>query len=110
MYLEATMENHVDFIYNVFLYNTQMLKNFLIEAAGDYILLEHQENDSLTNNTRCALIRYMSELVTDLYGMTPTRDQKLMACKAAIYLFPSLRLKESGTDGTVGVNKNSISK
>lgn len=81
----------------------QAIENYLIDNNADKALLEEREKKpgGLSEPVRRFLIGHLADYLIALYGMSATKSQMMIFCRAVIVLFPSLSLKNGDDSDTV---------
>lgn len=73
-----------------------MIKDFLVNNDGRWILKEFENTHGLTDHTRKRLITLIANFAVELFGLKPNGKQKTIVSMAVIELFPTL-----GPDGEI---------
>lgn len=79
----------------------QILRAFLIENGGARMVNEFNYEGKLCKKSRQKLCDFLCDFLFQKFGLYPTREQKAAVSKAAIQLFPVLRVPNSKLDGIV---------
>lgn len=80
-----------------------MVKDYLINNDGGWIISEFDKTGALLDLTRKRLITNIAHFSVELFGPTPNRTQKKIISMAVIELFPVLRTMNSEVGGIVRI-------
>lgn len=84
----------------IFQSNFQSLSNFLKSNGGDYIFDEHARLNHLQVKTRRHFVNILYKYIVE-NNSVPTEQDIIVACNAAIQIFPSLNTVPSSIGGIV---------
>lgn len=92
----------IDYTYNILIFhpNFQSLTNFLKINGGDYILDEYARLNQLQVKTRRHFVNILYKYIVE-NNSVPTEKDIVVACNAAIHIFPSLNTVPSSFGGIV---------
>lgn len=78
-----------------------MVKDYLINNDGGWIISEYNKTGVLLDLTRKRLITQIAHFSIELFGPTPEKTQKKMISMAVVELFPVLKTMNSELGGIV---------
>lgn len=67
-----------------------MIKDYLLNNDGGWILKEFENTQRMTDHTRKRLISLIANFTVGLFGLKPNGKQKTIVSMAVIELFPTL--------------------
>lgn len=78
-----------------------MVKDYLINNDGGWIISEYNKTGVLLDLTRKRLITQIAHFSIELFGPTPEKTQKKIISMAVVELFPVLKTMNSELGGIV---------
>jgi hypothetical protein len=79
----------------------KVLERYLIQVNASQILINNEQHGKLERNDQQKLIRHLTDFIIERFGLLPSRFEKQSVARAAIEIFPYLRMKDSKDDGIV---------
>lgn len=86
------------------LLTSEDLKRYLISNQGKSVLKHFDKKQKFTTTIRRKLVHILTELIRERYGdKNPKNSDIEMVCRAAVNLFPCLKVEPSKIGGIVSV-------
>lgn len=79
----------------------QAIRNYIKEKEKQYLLDEGKDGNILCGKNEKELINLLYSYLMKFHSNSPPPSEIIEVCKAAIELFPYLRLEPSGNEGIV---------
>lgn len=93
-----------DFIKLIF----QSVRNYLIETGHQDFFDQYQRTDSLPDKMKRKLSDALYDYSKKMFSKDPTSENITEVCKAALSLFPLIKVHPSNIDGIVIINYKQI--